>query len=56
MCVAIETYQLNIKDPLGMRIHSSQLTHMCILQLGITYASDITSSSSAVATELLQRR
>ena len=39
-----------------MRIHSSQLTHMCILELGITYLCDITSSSSAVATELLQTR
>ena len=56
MCVAIETYQLDIKDPLGIRIYSSQLAHMRILELRITYLCDITSSASAVATELLQRR
>ena len=31
MCVLIETHQLDIKDPLDIRIHSSQLTHMRIL-------------------------
>ena len=56
MCVAIETYQLDIKDPLSIRIHSGQLAHMRILELGITYTSDITGSSSSVATELIQTR
>ena len=31
MCVAIETYQLDIKDPLSIRVHSGQLAHMRIL-------------------------
>ena len=31
MCMLIETYQPDIKDPLGIRIDSGQLTHMGIL-------------------------